>query len=44
MEFTKNEIEVILKMLEDIDRMWGMEPEERELYEKITGDDENGQN
>ena len=44
MKFTKDEIEVIIEMLEDIDSMWGMKPEERELYEKLTGDDNNGQN
>ena len=36
MTITKDEIEVIIEMLEDIDRMWGMKPEERELYEKLT--------
>lgn len=41
MTITKDEIEVIIKMLEDIDRMWGMEPEERELYEKIMRGNEN---
>ena len=44
MHLTKDEIEVIIEMLEDIDSMWGMKPEERELYEKITRGDENGQN
>ena len=36
MTFTKDEIEVIIEMLEDIDSMCGMKPEERELYEKLT--------
>lgn len=38
MNFTKDEIEVILEMLQDIDSMWGMKPEERELYEKLTSE------
>ena len=36
MKITKDEIEVIIEMLEDIDSMWGMKPEERELYERLT--------
>ena len=36
MKIAKDEIEVIICMLEDIDSMWGMKPEERELYEKLT--------
>lgn len=43
MTITKDEIEVIIEMLQDIDSMWGMKPEERELYEKLTRGDENGQ-
>lgn len=42
MKLTRDEIDVIICMLEDIDSMWGMAPEERELYEKLTGKgDEN---
>ena len=41
MNLTKNEIEVIIEILEDIDHMWGMKPEERDLYEKLTRGDEN---
>lgn len=36
MELTREEIDVIIEMLEDIDSTWGMRPEERELYEKLT--------
>ena len=36
MKINKDEIEVILEMLEDLDRMWGLKPEERELWEKLT--------
>ena len=28
-------------MLEDIDHMWGMKPEEQELYERLTKGDED---
>lgn len=41
MKITKDEIEVILEMLQDIDSMWGMKPEERELYERLTTREEN---
>ena len=41
MKLTKSDIDVIICMLEDIDTMWGMKPEERELYEKLTRGDEN---
>lgn len=41
MTITKDEIEVILEMLQDIDSMWGMKPEERELYERLTTREEN---
>ena len=41
MKLTKSDIDVIICMLEDIDSMWGMKPEERELYEKLTGSDNN---
>ena len=44
MELTKEEIDVIICMLDDIDMMCGMKPEERELYEKLTRGDENGKN
>ena len=36
MKLTRNEIDVIIEVLEDIDSEWGMKPEERELYEKLT--------
>lgn len=39
MKLTKDEIDVIICMLEDIDSMWGMKPEERELYERLTGEE-----
>ena len=35
MKLTKDEIDVIIEMLEDIDRMWGLRPEEQKLYDKI---------
>jgi hypothetical protein len=35
MELTKEEIDVILNILEDAESMWGLEPEERELKEKL---------
>ena len=38
MELTKSDIDVIICMLEDIDTMWGMKPEERDLYEKLTAE------
>ena len=41
MTLTKEEIDVIMCMLDDIDCMWGLKPEERDLYEKITRGDEN---
>lgn len=41
MKLTRDEIDVIICMLEDIDSMWGMKPEERELYEKLTIREEN---
>ncbi len=43
MKLTKDEIEVIIEMLEDIDSTWGMRPEERELYEKLTTEYAGGQ-
>lgn len=36
MELTKSDIDVIIEVLEDIDFEWGMKPEERELYERLT--------
>lgn len=39
MKLTRDEIDVIIEMLEDIDSMWGMKPEERELYERLTGEE-----
>lgn len=36
MNLTEDEICVVLCMLQDIDSMWGMKPEERELYEKLN--------
>ena len=44
MKLTKDEIEVVIEMLEDIDSMWGMKPEERELYERLTGDENDRDN
>jgi hypothetical protein len=35
MELTKSDLDVIICMLDDIDTMWGMKPEELELKEKI---------
>ena len=35
MNFTKEEIDVIICLLEDMDNMSGLKPEERELKEKI---------
>ena len=35
MELTKQDMNVILNMLIDIDSTWGLEPEELELEEKI---------
>lgn len=37
MNITKNDIEIIIEMLEDIEDMCGLKPEERELYEKLIG-------
>lgn len=39
MRLTRDEIDVIIEMLEDIDSTWGMKPEERELYERLTGEE-----
>lgn len=45
MKLTRDEIDVIICMLNDIDIMWGMKPEERELYEKLTREgNENDRN
>lgn len=41
MKLTKSDIDVIICMLEDIDSMCGMKPEERELYEKLITREEN---
>lgn len=41
MTLTKEEIDVIMCMLNDIETMWGLKPEERNLYEKLTRGDEN---
>ena len=41
MELTKEEIDVIICMLTDIDNTWGLKPEERELYERLTTREEN---
>lgn len=41
MKLTRDEIDVIIEMLEDIDSMWGMKPEEHELYERLTRREEN---
>lgn len=41
MELTKEEIDVIICMLIDIDETLGLTPEEHELYEKLTIREEN---
>ena len=41
MNLTKDEIDVIICLLDDMDTISGLKPEERELYEKITRDNEN---
>ena len=41
MKLTKSDIDVIIEMLEDIDSMWGMKPEERDLYERLITREEN---
>ena len=35
MELTKQDIDVIICMLTDIDNTWGLKPEELELKEKL---------
>lgn len=35
MNLTKSDFDVIICMLDDIDMMWGLKPEEFELKEKI---------
>lgn len=35
MELTNKDIDVIMNMLDDIDHIWGLEPEELELKEKL---------
>ena len=39
--FLNDEIDVIICLLDDMDTISGLKPEERELYEKITRDNEN---
>lgn len=41
MNLTKDEIDVIICLLDDMDTISGLKPEERELYEKLTRGDEN---
>jgi len=41
MKLTKSDIDVIIEVLEDIDSEWGMKPEERELYERLTREENN---
>jgi hypothetical protein len=41
MELTKKEIDVIMCMLNDIELMYGLKPEELELKEKLERGDEN---
>lgn len=40
MNLTKNEIDVIICLLDDMDCISGLKPEEHELYEKLTRGDE----
>lgn len=35
MELTREDIDVIMNTLDDVDSMWGLDPEELELKEKI---------
>lgn len=44
MELTKQDMNVILNMLIDIDSTWSLEPEELELKEKIERWFADGQN
>ena len=44
MELTKQDIDVIINMLDDIEQKWGLYPEELELKEKLERWFENGQN
>ena len=37
MTLTREEIDVLICLLEDMDTISGLKPEERELYEKICG-------
>lgn len=39
MVLTKEDIDVILNMLEDMDSTWGLTPKESELREKLTGEE-----
>ena len=41
MELTKQDIDVIICLLDDMDTISGLKPEERDLYEKITKGDKN---
>lgn len=36
MNLTKDEIDVIICLLDDMDTISGLKPEERELYERLT--------
>lgn len=44
MNLTEDEICVVLCMLTDIDNLWGMQPKERELYEKLNKERETFEN
>ncbi len=44
MELTKQDIDVIICMLTDIDDTWGLKPEELELKEKLERWIADGQN
>ena len=44
MELTKQDIDVIIGMLTDIDDTWGLKPEELELKEKLERWGMNEQN
>ncbi len=39
MNLTKQDIDVIMNMLKDIDLTWGLKPEELELKEKLERED-----
>ena len=43
MELTKKDIDVIICMLDDIDMMCGLKPEELELKEKLEREDDKNE-